>query len=97
MPFPWFSLKGLAQLRNLGSEAAELICGNNQAYSFLPDIAGKSGPFISCVPGLYWYLKKGNAIMSPALTLRSPPARSMHMFVESQPAMLEILTDNASQ
>ena len=43
-----FPLKSVvAQLRNVGGEAAELISGNNQAYSFLPDIAGKSGPFVS--------------------------------------------------
>ena len=51
-----FPLKtGAALLRNVGAEAAEPISGNNQAYSFLPDIAGKSGPFVSCGrTGLDW-------------------------------------------
>ena len=40
------------------AEAAELISGNNQAYSVQPDIAGKSGPFIS--GGRAWLVfKKG--------------------------------------
>ena len=63
------------------AEAAELISGNNQAYSVQPDIAGKSGPFISVVAGLWRYLVTKCFPLSPA---QSPPARNMHVFVEGE-------------
>ena len=70
------------------AEAAELISGNNQAYSVQPDIAGKSGPFISGGRTRLVFKKgkcnKNNVFQPPPPPPLSPPARSMHMFVESE-------------